>query len=59
MYRFCHLEEPAMHKAEVTHNQKRELLFADCVRGDKYRVVICAIHVHFATVHLSLSTTVI
>ena len=53
MYRSCQLEVPAMQKAEITHNQKREFLFVDCVGGDKQRVVICAIHVHFDTVHLS------
>jgi len=42
-----------MQKAEATHNQRRELLFVECVSGEKYRVVICAIHMHFSTVHLS------
>jgi hypothetical protein len=53
MYRSCQLELPAMQKAEATHNQRRELLFVECVSGEKYRVVICAIHMRFATVHLS------
>jgi hypothetical protein len=53
MYLSCQLEVPAMQKAEVAHNQKRELLFVDCVSVDKYTVVICAIHMHFASVHLS------